>query len=123
VINPPGFVLESYDAIGQIQTVDPRGGAIDATVTTATVDFGDGNSQEISSALQLMQEIAATPKSRLIYAEAWVAYAFGRAPNSTDRGLVEQLDASLAQDGYGILDLLADVTQADSFRLRARQNP
>jgi hypothetical protein len=123
VINPPGFVLESYDAIGQIQTVDPRGGAIDATVTTATVDFGDGNSQEISSALQLMQEIAATPKSRLIYAEAWVAYAFGRAPNSNDRCLVEQLDASLAQDGYGILDLLADVTQADSFRLRARQTP
>jgi hypothetical protein len=123
IINPPGFVLESYDAIGKVQTVDPRGGAIDASVTTATVDFGGGNAKPISSALQLMQEIAQTPKSKQLYAEAWVAYAFGRAPNGNDKCLVDQLDAKLAQDGYGILDLLAELTQADSFRLRARETP
>src|SRR4029077_18470809 len=31
VINPPGFALENYDGLGKWQTVDPRGGAIDAS--------------------------------------------------------------------------------------------
>ena len=62
IINPPGFALESYDGIGKWQTVDPRGGAIDASVTTAAVNFGDGNTKQISSPLQLMQGIAQTPR-------------------------------------------------------------
>ena len=36
--------------------------------------------------------------------------------------VVEQLDAKLSQSGYTILNLLADLTQADSFRLRTREN-
>ena len=123
IINPSGFAMEGFDAVGGMQTVDPRGGPIDASVTTATVDFGDGKQLEISSPLQLMQEIAQTPKARELYAQAWVAYAFGRDPNGNDRCLGEQLDPNLTQDGYGILSLLADLTQAESFRLRVRQTP
>ena len=121
IINPPGFALEGYDGIGKLQTSDPRGGAIDASVTTATVDFGGGKRKEIKAPLQLMQEVADTPSARKLYAQAWVSYAFGRNPNSSDQCVVDQLDGKLAQSGYGILDLLADLTQADSFRLRVRE--
>jgi hypothetical protein len=123
IINPPGFALEGYDGIGALQTVDPRGGAIDATVTTATVDFGDGKQKSITSPLELMQEIVQTPKSKQLYAQAWVSYAFGRAPNGNDKCVVDQLDAKLAESGYGILDLLADLTQADTFRVRVSETP
>jgi hypothetical protein len=123
VINPPGFALENYDGIGKWQTVDPRGGAIDASVTTATVNFGDGKTKEISSPAQLMQEIAEAPKARQLYAQAWVSYAFGRDPNANDRCVVDQLDTKLSQTGYSILNLLADLTQADSFRVRVRETP
>ena len=122
IINPPGFALESYDGIGKRQTTDPRGGAIDASVTSATVNFGD-RSKPITSALELMQEIAQTPKARQLYAEAWVAYAFGRAPNANDQCVVDQLGSKLADSGYSILSLLADLTQADAFRLRLRATP
>jgi hypothetical protein len=123
IINPPGFALENYDGIGKWQTVDPRGGAIDASVTTATVNFGDGKTKEISSPAQLMQEIAQTPKATQLYAQAWVSYAFGRDPNANDRCVVDQLNTKLAQSGYSILNLLADLTQADSFRVRVRETP
>jgi hypothetical protein len=119
IINPPGFVMERYDGIGKVQSVDPRGGAIDAAVTTATVSFGDRN-KELSSAAELMQGIVQTPKAQEQYAQAWVAYAFGREPNANDKCVVDQLDAKLSQSGYSILNLLADLTQADSFRLRVR---
>lgn len=118
-INPPGFVLETYDAIGGIQTVDPMGGPIDAT---ATVTFGEGNVKPISSALELMTEIGKGPLARRIYAEKWVSFAYGRLPNSNDACVVEQLDGKLTEDGYTVLDLLADLTQADAFRLRTREN-
>ncbi len=123
IINPPGFALENYDGIGKWQTADPRGGAIDASVTTATVNFGDGKSVQITSPGQLMQEIARTPKAKQLYAQAWVSYAYGREPNANDKCVVDQLDAKLSQNGYGILDLLADLTQADAFRVRARATP
>jgi hypothetical protein len=123
IINPPGFAMENYDGIGKWQTADPRGGAIDAAVTTATVNFGDGQSKQITSPSQLMQEIAQTPKAKQLYAQAWVSYAFGRDPNANDQCVVDQLDKKLSQSGYSILNLLADLTQADSFRLRVRQTP
>jgi Protein of unknown function (DUF1592)/Protein of unknown function (DUF1588)/Protein of unknown function (DUF1585)/Protein of unknown function (DUF1595) len=123
IVNPPGFALENYDGIGKWQTVDPRGGAIDASVTTATVNFGDGKMKQITSPAQLMQEIAQTPKSKQLYAQAWVSYAFGRDPNGNDQCVVDQLDKKLSENGYSILNLLADLTQADSFRLRVRETP
>jgi hypothetical protein len=120
VINPPGFVLETYDALGKLQLNDPRGGAIDASVTSASVDFGGGNTKPISSPLALMQEIAQMPRARQLYAQAWVSYAFGRAPNPNDQCVVDQLDSKLSVDGYSIVNLLADLTQADSFSVRVR---
>jgi hypothetical protein len=118
IINPPGFVMEGFDAIGKLQTIDPLGGAIDASVTTNTIDFGDGNVKEISSPLQLMQEIVQIPKARKLYAQSWISYAYGRSPNGNDKCLVDQLDTRLSESGYSVLDLMADLTQADSFRVR-----
>jgi hypothetical protein len=123
IINQPGFVLESFDALGKIQTKDPRGGDITAAVTTAKVDFGGGVQKDIATPLDLMKQMAEMPKARQIYSTAWVAYAFGRNPNSNDQCVANQLDANLAKPDYTILKLLGDLTQADSFRLRVRQTP
>jgi hypothetical protein len=120
IINPSGYALENYDSVGKWQTQDPLGGPINAT---ATVMFSSANSKEVSTPLQLMQEIAATPMNRQFYARAWVAFAYGRQPNSNDQCIVDQLNTKLTQDGYSILTLLGDLTQADSFRLRVRANP
>jgi hypothetical protein len=115
--------MESYDALGKLQTTDPRGGAIDSSVTTGNVMFGGGTVKQVSSPAELMRGIAESPDARKLYAQAWVAYAFGRDPNGNDQCVVDQLDRKLAQNGYSILGLLADLTQADSFRVRVRQAP
>jgi hypothetical protein len=124
-VNPPGFVLENYDSIGKWQTVDPRSasdptaGAIDPT---ATVTFSEGNAKAIASSLELMQEISKTPKALRLYVEKWVTFATGRLSDPHDACTVELIDTKLSENGYTILNLLADLTQADSFRLRVRGN-
>ena len=120
IINPSGYVLENFDAIGRWQTVDQLGGPIDPT---ATVNFGNGNVQQIDNVQQLMQQIAQVPAAQQTYSQDWVAYAYGRAPNQNDQCVADQLSAKLPGDGYTILDVLADLTQADSFRVRVRATP
>lgn len=115
-VNPPGFVMESFDAAGSWQTKDPLGGDINAT---ADVIFGS-ETKTISSPLQMMQEITSRDFTRRSYTEKIVAAATGRNPNANDACLVDQLSLNLTTDGYSIIDLLADVTQSDSFRLRQR---
>jgi hypothetical protein len=114
-LNPPGFVLERYDAVGKVQTIDRLGGAIDGT---ADVFFGADDIKTIETPLELMAELASAPAAQRTYAERWVSFATGRRPNSNDACVVDELDAKLSDDGYTILDLLTDLTQADSFRLR-----
>ncbi len=123
LINPLGYVLENYDGIGKWQTTDLRGGAIDATVTTANVNFGEAGVKPVSSAAQLMEEISKLPKAQELYAKAWVSYAFGRPSNANDQCTVDQLKTKLTAGGYSILSLLGDLTQADSFRVRVRGTP
>jgi hypothetical protein len=118
-INPPGFVLERYDAIGKWQDVDPLGGPINGT---ADVYFNASDPKTITSPLELMTEISVGATAKAMYAKNWVTYTTGRAPNPNDACLSDQINAKLANDGYTVLNLLADLTQADSFRLRVREN-
>jgi hypothetical protein len=118
-MNAPGFVLERYDAIGGLQTIDRLGGVIDGT---ADVTFAPMVKKTIKSPLELMTELSKTPEVRHHYAEQFVTYATGRAPNTDDTCLVDQLNNKLAQDSYPVLNLLPDYTQADSFRLRVAGN-
>ncbi len=115
VVNPPGYVMETYDSVGSWQTTDPLGGPINGT---ADVIFSPERTVNITSPLQLMTEIAQGDMARRMYAERVAAFALRRDANSNDACLVDELSVKLSQDGYTVLNLLADLTQADSFRLR-----
>ena len=114
-INPAGFVLERYDAIGSWQDTDQLSGPIDGT---ADVFLGAGQSKAISSPLDMMKELAALSSVQRHYAEQFVTFATGRAPNPNDACTVDKLATNLAQANYPVLNLMADYTEADSFRLR-----
>jgi hypothetical protein len=118
-INPPGFVLERYDSIGGLQTLDPLGDPIDAT---AEVIFSDTNIKPIASPVELMNELGTGPDAKRNYAAQWVTFATRRVANPNDACQVEALSLKLSQEGYTILDLVTDLTQADSFRLRTVGN-
>src|SRR6478735_3579089 len=112
--NPPGFALENFDVVGKWQDTDPLGAAINSQVNMTI----GGATKAIATPLQLMTEIATAPSARRNFAEKVTSFATGRAPNSNDRCTVEQLETALAGDTYTVLNLLTDLTQADSLRLR-----
>ena len=115
-INPPGFAMEAFDAAGAWQTKEKATGvAIDTSVDAMI----DAKTVHLNGPAELMAKIAASPGAQRSYAEKWVAYAYERASNPTDACTVNQLAAKLTTSGYTVLNLIADLTQTQSFRLRA----
>jgi hypothetical protein len=120
VIDPLGFPLENYNGIGQWQTVDQLGGTIDPT---STVNFGDGTTENVTTPLQLMQGIAASPAGQATYAQYWVSYAYGRDPNPQDQCVADSVATNIGTGSYPIINILSDLTQTDAFSTRVRANP
>jgi len=115
-INPPGFAMEAFDAAGAWQTKEKSTGAAIDTAVDAQMD---GASVHLTGPAELMAKIAASPSAQRSYAEKWVSYAYERASNATDACTVNQLGAKLTKGGYTVLNLVADLTQTQSFRFRA----
>jgi hypothetical protein len=116
VINPPGFVMESYSAVGSIQTKDPKyGGDINTAVDSVAFP---GGAMPINNAHELMTQIAAGSTAKQIYARKWVQYATGRDANDFDRCTAESIAGKMEAGAYNLSSVLADITQAESFRYR-----
>ncbi len=113
-INPTGFAMGSFDAVGQYQP-NENGAPID---TTAEVPM-DGRTVSVSGPGDLMTAIANSPQAQRCYAERWVEYAYQRVPNAADACVVESMAANIVQGDYTVQQLITDLTQSDSFRLRA----
>jgi hypothetical protein len=116
LINPTGFALEAFDAIGGYQTAEKDTGA--AIDTAATVLLGAA-SVDVKGPAELMQAIAKSPEAQHCYAQKWVQYAYQRQVNAADACTVENMTTKLTQGGYTVADLITDLTQSQSFRLRA----
>lgn len=114
-INPTGHALESFDAIGAYQTQEKDTGApID---TAASVVIGQQR-VDVSGPADLMNAIASSPEAQQCYVKHWVEYAYERTLTAEDSCVVQNLAARLTQDGYTVLNLITDLTQTDTFRLR-----
>jgi hypothetical protein len=120
-VNPPGFVLERFNAVGAWQDTDPLGGAINSTaeITLSTVPE---LKKTVSSPAELMAELAKAPNAQRNYVEKFVSFASGRTPNQNDTCIVDQLSSGMAAPSYTLASMMADYTQADSFRLRTVGN-
>jgi len=114
-INPAGFVMEFYDSIGGWQTTDPLTGPI---VGTADVMLSGGTTKTLNTPIELMTELGTGPDAKLRYAQSWVTFATRRVANPQDACTVDTIGTKLAEPNYTILNVLADLTQADAFRLR-----
>src|SRR5690606_4911077 len=111
--------MEPFTAILIVQTLDHLGGPI---IAKATVTFSDGKAKTNNPPLELIDVNVNTPKARRNYTERLVSLFTGRIPNGNDACIVDQLEVKLTTEGYTVLNLISDLTQADSFRLRTVGN-
>jgi hypothetical protein len=118
LINPVGFGLENYDAVGQFRTME-NGVMVDASGmlagTAAKPAFGNG--------IELSAAIAASPEARLCYAKNWFRYTLGRAETDGDGCALAAIAEHLGDDNYTAVNILADMTRTKAFLYRSPEAP
>jgi hypothetical protein len=115
-INPPGFVLEAFNAVGTWQTQEAS--------TKAPIDMTaelniDGKSVKVNNPQEMMKAIAASTSAQGRYAGKWIGYAYEREGDTNDSCTLKDLSDKINAGSYPVLTLLTDLTQTQQFRTRA----
>jgi hypothetical protein len=117
ILDPIGFGLENFDAIGRWRDKDESGGPIDAAGELP-------GGQRFSSPREL-KTIIAGRKDDLArnLTEKLLAYALGRQLEGYDEILVDRLVQSIARDGCRMQTLVTEVVTSYPFLNRRVQYP
>ncbi len=111
-INPPGYALEHYDAVGAYQSTE-KGEPVNALATWQL----DGEAVVFDGAVELSQVLAESAQVHHCYAKHWLQYGYGRVPQEGDDATVDEL-AATSQAG-SVESLIVALTQTLAFRTRA----
>lgn len=116
IVDPFGFVLEGFDAVGRRQTEDPRTGAAIDTRVELVVDLA-GTPVTVANPLELMNVLADAPSVSRTYARRWVNF-LREAEGAAEACVAQELSPKLTSDGYTILQLVKDIVSSESFYKR-----
>jgi mono/diheme cytochrome c family protein len=111
VMDPVGFALENFDAVGAWRTDEP-GGPIDASGQLA-----DGT--KIDGVVTLRNAILDKPDLFVAtMAEKLLTYALGRGLDANDMPAVRQIISAAADNDYRFSSLVLGITRSVPFRMR-----
>ncbi|MFT5466851.1 MAG: hypothetical protein ACI8UO_001951 [Verrucomicrobiales bacterium] len=115
VLDPIGFGLENFDAIGRWRDQDDTGGAIDAA--------GELPSGEKFTTPRELKAIVAARKDDLArnLTEQLLAYALNRQLEGYDEIVVDHLMEIIAKDGYRMQTLISEIVTSYPFTNRRIQ--
>ena len=113
VIDPLGFALENFDAIGGWRTVDEAGQPVDARGTTAA---GESVAGLAGLRVLLLADPEAFPRTMT---EKLLAYALGRRLEYYDRPAVREIVRAAAADDYRWSSLILGIVKSPTFRSRS----
>ena len=115
ILDPIGFGLENFDAIGRWRDAEESGGAIDATGELP-------GGKRFSSPKELKAIIAARqPDLARNLTERLLAYALCRPLEGYDEIVVDRLMDTIARDGYRMQTLISEIVTSYPFTQRRIQ--
>jgi hypothetical protein len=112
VIDPPGFALEHFDAIGGWRTIDESGKAVDAAGSTISGAPINGLGGLRALLLKHPDQFPATVTEKLL------AYALGRRLEYYDRPAVRQIVRAAAAKDYRWSSLILGIVNSPAFAMR-----
>jgi hypothetical protein len=113
VIDPPGFALEHFDAIGRWRTIDEAGRPVDAAGITVTGESVEGLAGLRTLLLRQPDRFPTTVTEKLL------AYALGRRLDYYDRPAVRQIVRSAAAHDYRWSSLILGIVNSPTFLMRS----
>jgi hypothetical protein len=113
IINPMGFMLETYDAVGRHRLTDHFAHAIDASGSFPTTDVAG----EYESFVSAVPDLAQSADVAECMARQWYRYVNG-PESDEDACQVDALVAEFRATDNNVRDLLLAIVRSDAFRYR-----
>jgi hypothetical protein len=110
-MDPLGFGLENYDAIGRWRTMDGKF-AVDSSGT-----LPDGKTFSTPAEMRALLTSQLSQFSRTLI-EKMMTYALGRGLKTYDRTTVDNINRTLGADGYRFQTLIQVIVESPAFQLR-----
>ncbi len=108
-IDPPGFALQNFDAIGRWSEVDSEGKPINATATLV-------NGQSFIGPAGLKEHLAGQQSDFLRqFCTKLLGYALGREVIITDRPLLEKMESDLAKSDFRFSGAVRAIVESRQF--------
>ena len=112
VMDPPGFALEHFDAIGRWRDTDETGAPVDAAGTLA-----DGT--PVGGLATLRQALLAQEQSFVrTVTEKLLTYAVGRSIEYYDQPAIRKIAAAAASDDYRWSSIVLGIVESVPFQMR-----
>ena len=112
VMDPPGFALENFDAIGRWRDLSAAGAAIDTEGTLADGTAVTGPASLNEALLKFEVSIARTVTEKLL------GYATGRTIEYYDQPTIRRITDAAKTNGYSWSSLILGVVQSAPFQMR-----
>jgi len=118
-IDPFGFALETYDAIGRFRTQDAAGHPIDAATTLM-----DGTPIEGPEGLRSYLLNGRRDAFERQFCRKLLGYALGRSVQLSDEPLLDEIQATLADNGHRVHAAIEAIVSSRQFReIRGQEAP
>lgn len=117
ILNPPGFALEHFDAVGAYRETD-NGETVDAS---GMYTFEDGQSITFDGAESLSSELAASKAFHVCQADQLVEYFAGQRPNAGLAPLVQKTGTSSLTEQSTLVDVVVAIMSSRALRYRSAE--
>ena len=112
MIDPAGFALENFDAIGRWRVVDESFNPIDASGVLPDGTAFDGVAELRAALVRRPERFVTTMTEKLL------TYALGRGLTHADMPAVRRILREAADGGYRLQSIILSVVRSDPFQLR-----
>jgi hypothetical protein len=113
-LDPPGFALENFDAVGAYRTTE-NGKPIDATGQfVGTRDINE----PFDGVVEMAALLARSEQVQDCVARQWFTYAVGRGVERTDACSVAPTQDAFTASGGNLVELMVQMTQTEAFLYR-----
>jgi hypothetical protein len=117
LMDPIGFALEGFDAMGQYRT-EENGNPVDDRGGLPAVGYEDGS---VKGGVELAKAIAESEASAVCFADHWLRFVLGRlqGKGTSDEDVKQQLAVALSSKS--MKEALLELFGSDTFLLRSEE--
>jgi hypothetical protein len=117
MMNPVGYGLEAFDALGRFRTTDATGALVDigGSISSESEAYQTDADGEVVGAHALGARLGESDDVARCVSRQWLRFALQRKDVAADEGSVDAAYGAFAESGWSIPELMVAIATTDAF--------